>query len=691
MRTCARGAGGAPGRVVILGVSTIGDAMTLEGVILLIVFCAVLVAFGLIIRLLYRMLRVGRYENRFDRWGARVRAVLVFVGGQARVLAQPAGIGHFLIFWGFIFITLGTAEHILGTIIPAFSYELILGSRVAAAIYWLQDIFGILVIGAVIVAAFRRFVLRPERLKIDDPKAPVEGGAILGLIFVLIVLMYGFRGTSILLGRHTMSAAVTPVSHYAADFMSGWGVVGTAHHVFSWGHHLIIFFFLLYIPFSKHIHILGAIPNVFFKNLGAMGTLGRMDFEDETVEKFGISEIQEYTWKQLMDLYACTECGRCQVACPAYLTEKPLSPYRVIHHLRGHLMDRRRTLLDRSSGGEDEKENEAGIIPGTVTEDEIWACTTCGACMQECPPFIEHVQKLVDLRRYLVMTESRFPSEMQQVFRNMEVNYNPWALGFSQRADWAEGLDVPVASEKQGFDVLYWVGCAGSFDARGQSVSRAMIELMRRAGVDFAILGVEEMCCGETARRMGNEYLAETLINGNIEILKKYEFREIVTACPHGYNTFKVEYPQFGFSTPVVHHTEFLLRLVREGRLAVPGMDDMRGAYHDSCYLGRYNGILRPPRELLAGTVGKLAEFGRRGKRSFCCGAGGGRMWMEETLGRRINEERVDESLGLGVDHVFTACPFCMTMFEDGLKAREREDVKVLDVAEVVLRAVGGA
>lgn len=666
--------------------------MTAEAAVLLVVFIAVLIAFGFIIRLLYRMLRLGRSENRFEKWGERIWAVLVFVGAQARVLAQPAGIGHFLIFWGFIFITLGTAEHILGTIIPAFSYERIFGSGIAAALLWLQDIFGILVLGAIIVALFRRFVMRPERLKIDDPKAAVEGGFILGLIFVLILLMYGFRGTGIILGRHAMGGAVTPVSHFAARVMGGWRMnVVTVNYIFSWGHHLIIFFFLLYIPFSKHVHILGAVPNVFFRSLGPMGTLSRMDFEDETAEKFGVSEIQEYTWKQLMDLCACTECGRCQVACPAHLTEKPLSPYRVIHRLRGHFMDRGRRLLGRSAGSAGEADEGAGIISATVTEDEIWACTTCGACMQECPPFIEHVQKLVDLRRYLVLTESRFPAEMQPVFRNMEVNYNPWAMGYTQRADWADGLDVPLASDKGSFDTLYWVGCAGSFDARGQAVARAMVGLLKRAGVDFAILGVEEKCCGETARRMGNEYLAQTLIEANIGTLKKYAFKRILTACPHGYNTFKVEYPQFGYVVPVVHHTEFLLDLVREGRLKISSGWKMHGAFHDSCYLGRYNDILREPRELLGHIAGGLIEFGRRGRRSFCCGAGGGRMWMEENLGRRINEDRVAESLALDIDHVFTACPFCMTMFEDGLKAKEREDIKVLDIAEVLNQATGGS
>jgi Fe-S oxidoreductase len=345
-------------------------------------------------------------------------------------------------------------------------------------------------------------------------------------------------------------------------------------------------------------------------------------------------------------------------------------------------MHERGTLLGEGYG-------EGGapqIVPDTVTEDEIWSCTTCGACMQECPTFIEHVQKFVDLRRYLVLTESRFPQEMQPVYRNMEVNYNPWALGFANRADWVEGLEVPLAADRQEFDILFWVGCAGSFDARGQSISRAMVTLLKRAGADFAILGVEEKCCGETARRMGNEYLAQMLIESNIETLRKYRFKRIVTTCPHGYNSFKVEYPQYGFETEVLHHSELLLELLREGRIDPPDGLSVRGAYHDSCYLGRYNDIIDEPRELL-GRIGglTLVEMGRRGKRSFCCGAGGGRMWMEETLGRRINEERVDESLGKGAEAIFTACPFCVTMFEDGLKARNREEVKVLDIAEALL------
>jgi Fe-S oxidoreductase/nitrate reductase gamma subunit len=663
--------------------------MTLQGIVLLVLCIAVFAAFGFIVRLLFRILRVAKPEHRFNRWGARVNAVLVYVAAQARVLAQPAGLGHFIIFWGFIVITIGTLDHLIGQIAPGFGLERIIGRHAESALVLLQDIFGVLVIGAIIVSLARRFILKPERLKIDDPKVPAQAALILVLIFALIILMYGVRGTEILRGSDMLSRSNAPVSYYAARALDAWGTpVEAANGIFSWGHNLIIFFFILYIPFSKHIHIIGAIPNVFFRNLGPVGRLSRMDFEDESAERFGVDRLKDFTWKQVLDLYACTECGRCQIACPAYATEKPLSPFRVIHRLRAQLMRDKGGL--RARGADVLK--DAAIVPDTVSDDELWSCTTCGACVQECPPLIEHVQKIVDLRRYLVLTESRFPAEMQPVFRNMEVNYNPWAIGYSSRADWAAGLEVPLASEKKSFDVLFWVGCAGSFDARAQKVSRAIVRLMRAAGVDFAILGVEERCCGETARRMGNEYLAQTLIQSNIETMKKYDFKRIVTACPHGFSTFLDEYPQFDFASPVTHHSRFLLELVSTGALRPGKLGAARGAYHDSCYLGRYHGLFGEPRQLVSRATGADAvEFGRRGKRSFCCGAGGGRMWMEEKLGRRINEERVQELLSLGVDRVFTACPFCMTMFEDGLKSLSREDVKALDIAEVLLASCEGA
>ena len=656
--------------------------MDVQGVIMLILLLTVLAVFFLVVRRLVRALMLGKpEEGRLDQIGERIKSVLVFVAGQARVLSQPAGLGHFVIFWGFIFITLGTIEHILGMIISGFSYRAIFGSGVAGVISFCQDILAFLVLIAIVVSVFRRFVFKPVRLEMDDPKVKIDATLILSLIFVLILLMYGMKGAGIIMGE--VDPGYAPISAYAAGIIEGRITdVESFEAVFAWAHHIIIFFFLIYIPFSKHIHILGAIPNVALRKLGHPGTLRRMDFEDESAEKFGKSTVTDFTWKQLLDLYACTECGRCQAACPAYLTEKPLSPFKVIHNLRGHFMNEMKPLLS----GQDYQEEQ--IVPEVVSDESMWACTTCGACMQECPPFIEHVQAIVDMRRYFVLTEASFPQEAQPVFRNMEVNYNPWAFGYADRANWVEGLDVPLASDKTSFDVLYWVGCAGSFDDRGKEVSRAMVELMNRAGVDFAILGTEEKCCGDSARRMGNEYLAQMLIDSNIETLRKYEFNRIVTTCPHGYNALKAEYPQFGLEIPVVHHTEFLLELIREGKLNPTGVEKGRGLYHDSCYLGRYNDIIDQPRDLLNSIDGvELGEFDRSGKRSFCCGAGGGRMWLEETIGERINENRVDEALRRGAEQIFTACPFCMTMLEDGLKARDEEEVRVRDIAEIVLQA----
>lgn len=653
--------------------------MSFNGIILLVCFVASFAAFAVILRHLYLILRAARNENRFDLWFERIKSVLVYVALQARVLAQPAGLGHFVIFWGFIFITIGTLDHMLSQMVPGVDIDRFVGAAAGAALLFLQEIFGALVIGAIIVAAVRRFVLKPERLRIDDPQAPREAGFILSLIFILVVVMYGVRATEIAMGSERFLKANLPVSRAVASVFYGKSLNYEATNlVLSWIHNAIIFFFLLYIPFSKHIHIVGAIPNVFFRNLNPMGSLSRMDFEDESAEKFGVSELTDYTWKQLLDLYACTECGRCQIACPAFRTQKPLSPYRVIHRLRAQLMRERKSIF--SCGG-------AVIVPGpiipeNVSEDEIWSCTTCGACMHECPTFIEHVQKLVDLRRYLVMTESRFPTELQAVFKNLETNANPWAIGHASRADWADGSQLPLASEKKRFDVLFWVGCAGSFDARAQKVTRAVVSLLKSAGVDFAVLGTEEKCCGETARRMGNEYLAQNLIESNIETLKKYDFKVLLTACPHGYNSFGVEYPRFGFSVPVVHHSQFLLDLVARNKLKPGKAMRIRGAYHDSCYLARYNGIISEPRELLESAFADLREFERRGFSGFCCGAGGGRMWMEEHLGARINEERTRELVSLGVEKVFTACPFCLTMFQDGLKSLGRNDIEALDIAE---------
>jgi len=399
-----------------------------------------------------------------------------------------------------------------------------------------------------------------------------------------------------------------------------------------------------------------------------------------------VGKLSEFTWKQLFDTDACTRCGRCQDNCPAYLSEKPLSPKKVIQDLKSHLVVQGKSLSQNKDA-----EDQTPPIPGNViTEDELWACTTCGACQEVCPVFIEVVDKVVDLRRYLVLMESKFAPEVKLFFKNMETNYNPWTIGFATRGDWAKDLKVKILAEDSNVDFLFWVGCAGSFDERNKKVSRTLVNLLEKASINFGILGTEEMCCGETLRRMGNEYLAQILMQQNIELFNKYGVKKIITYCPHCFNTFKNEYPQFGGVYEVFHHTEFLWDLIEKGKLKLTTSVEMSVVYHDSCYLGRYNNIYDAPRKLLESVEDtRLYEMERKKDRSFCCGAGGGRMWMEETLGKRINQMRVVQAVETNASVLATACPYCLTMLEDGIKEKEMEQmISALDVAELVEKAL---
>jgi Fe-S oxidoreductase len=673
-----------------------------------VLFLGALGVFGYVAYRLYKILMLGAEEDRFDRVGERIKGVLVFVLGQRRVVREPSGWGHFVIFWGFLLITVGTVEGFVRGVWPGFTYRTLLDPLHLGFLYLPLNLaidlvsFGVLI--ALGIALYRRYVQKPLRLESDDAHAKVDATIIICLIFVLIVFMFLARGTEINIGQYEGHLAIgapgwAPVSALVAKLLGGpistdvqLGQQQVFFAIFWWIHNLIILGFLVYIPFSKHLHLLGAIPNVYFRSFKPRGELPTMDLEDETVESYGISKIEEYTWKQLLDEYACTECGRCQENCPAFLTDKKLSPSRVIHHLKLHLKEKGQILIDgkpEEALSEQEKAVlETQLIGDVVSEEEIWDCTTCGACIENCPVFIEHIPKIVDLRRYLVLTESRFPAECQAVFRNMETNYNPWSMGYSSRADWAKDLGVKTFAEAGEADVLFWVGCAGSFDDRAKLVSQAMVKILNAAGVNFAILGEEEMCCGDSARRMGNEYLAQTLMSGNVEVMGNYKFKKIVVACPHGYNTLKNEYPQFGGTYEVLHHTEFLLELLRAGKLPLPKGLNGNGlvTYHDSCYLGRYNEVYDQPRELLSAIPGaKLVEMDRIRHKSFCCGAGGGRMWMEETVGERINEKRSEGAIQSGAKTIGVACPFCLTMFEDGMKAKgEEENIRVADIAELI-------
>jgi Fe-S oxidoreductase len=485
----------------------------------------------------------------------------------------------------------------------------------------------------------------------------------------------------------------------------------TAFAVLWWAHMVLVSAFLVYLPFSKHLHIVTSFLNVYLRKLAPRGELPAMDLEDETAT-FGLKTLSDLNAKDLLDGFTCTECGRCQEACPAWHTGKPLNPKTFIMGIRDLAADAEEgiPLIPNSpavaetyglSSGPRAERLAAPIVDTAIPFDAVWDCVTCGACVEACPVLIEHVDKIVGLRRNLVLEESRFPSELTTAMRNMEGPRNPWGQPPSTRTDWTKGLpfevplvaDVAAAGQLDTLEVLYWVGCAAAFDERNRRVARAVATCLDAAGVSFAILGQEESCTGDPARRMGNEYVFQILAGGNVETLERYRMgeRTIVTACPHCFNTLANEYPQLGGRYRVEHHSVFLSRLVAEGRLRLDsdGLPVRNLTYHDPCYLTRYNGVIDAPRDVLAAVPGvTLTEMERHGRQTFCCGAGGGRMWMEERVGSRINRERTRQALATGAETVAVACPFCMVMIRDGLAEEGAgEVVSAVDISEILAEA----
>ncbi len=648
------------------------------GLIVVIIF-----VYGLIKRI--RLWRMGKPENRYDQIGKRITSFLSFGLFHGRILKEPfPGITHLFLFWGFLVLLLGTilifiqedlTKLLFGTVFIQGSFYLLFS--------FVLDLFGLLAIIGVLLLAFRRYVLKPDRL---DNK-PED---LIGLILIFLVLITGFfnEGVRIAITRpdfERFSFVGWEISKIFFSPEANLSSVKTLHAISWWIHLFLAFGLIGYIAYSKLLHLITSALNQFFRSFTPQGEIKPIS-DIENQETFGVAKLQEFTWKQLLDADACTRCGRCQDNCPAYLSEKPLSPKKVIQDLKDHLTSQGKNL----GKGEGEKEQITPIAGNVVSEDELWACTTCGACQQACPVFVEVIDKVVDLRRYLVLMESKFSSEVKLFFKNMETNYNPWTIGFATRADWAKDLDLKILAENSDVEYLLFVGCAGSFDERNKKVIRSLVGLLQKAGVNFGILGTEEMCCGETARRMGNEYLAQILMQQNIELFNKYGIKKIVTMCPHCFNTFKNEYHQFEGNYQVFHHTEFLWNLFKEGKLKFKTSVDMTTAYHDSCYLGRHNNIYDAPRKLL-GSIQKtkLVEMERNREKSFCCGAGGGRMWMEETLGTRINHMRVDQVASTNASVVATACPYCLTMLEDGIKEKGMENrMAVFDLAELLEKAL---
>ncbi len=666
--------------------------MSIRIYVFLVVLVGSFALFAFSVRRLILLLRIGRNDDRFDDPWQRFKKMMVVAFGQSKLFREPLpGIMHALIFWGFVVLLLAVLEAIGQGLFPGFSLNLL--GPVYIPLIVVQDFFVGCVILSVFFALYRRYVIRPKRLQVDR-HGSIDATLILVAILLIMVSMVGQNAARMSLDKikepRFLTALVVPL--FAGESA---GSVKTIYEICWWSHIVLVFGFLNYLPYSKHLHVLTSIPNVYFSSTKPKGALRAINLEEEGVEKFGVSDIEDLTWKQLLDGYTCTECGRCTASCPANLTGKLLSPRKIIVDIRKRLTEKGPTILsnkaeDSAPTDVEKTQTSKSLIHDYITPEELFACTTCMACVQECPVNIEHVDAIVDMRRNLVLMESNFPPEVQSLFRNLETNFNPWAFSSSSREEWAQGLSVPLMSETPDVEVLFWVGCAGSFDNRYKKVSVALTKLMQQAGVKFAILGTEEKCSGDSARRIGNEYLAQTLMKENVATLEKYKVKKIITSCPHCFHTLKKEYPQFGGNYEVVHHTDFLSQLLQEGRIKPVREMVSKVTYHDSCYLGRYNDVYDAPRELLDSVQGiDLVEMVKSRSKGMCCGAGGGRMWMEEKEGKRVNVERTEQALATGAAVISTACPFCMTMMNDGVKAKEQsESVQVKDVSEILYESV---
>ncbi len=633
-------------------------------------------------------LKIGKKEdNRMDNIGARIKNVFKVAFGQSKILRDPiAGPTHVMIFWGFLIFLFAVLEAIMQGFYSGFTWDFL------GPFYWVitifQDVFIVLIILAVIFALYRRYIQKVPRLEVGR-HGRIDATVVLLLILMVVVSM--LFGNAAHIAEHNFALTkweLRPISLAVSKLFYGLplSTIRTYAEIFWWIHILTIFGFMNFLPYSKHFHVYTSIPNVFFNKLGKNKyVLKPLDLEDEEAEQFGAVDVDDLSWKDLLDGYACTECGRCFAACPAANTGKALSPRKIIVDIRHRLEEKAPLLV--VEGNKDNPLLENTLVHNYITDAELWACTTCNACVYECPVTVEHVDKIVDMRRNLVLMESEFPHELNTVFKNLETNFSPWAFNKQDRANWAEGMNIKTMAEDPNGEILFWVGCAGSFDARYIKATQATAKLLQKAGVDFRILGTEEKCNGDSARRLGNEYLAQTLMQENIETLNNYGVKKIVTGCPHCFNSLKNEYPQFNGNFEVVHHTEYLKELIDKGKIELKDSDvKKRVTYHDSCYLGRYNDIFDEPRESLSKIGGiEMLEMDRNRDKGFCCGAGGGRMFLEETEGTRINENRVKEALNTGADTIAAACPFCMTMLTDGVKTFEKEEsVEVKDIAEII-------
>ncbi len=711
------------------------------------------------------LLQVGSktHESRFDQLGQRLKALGVFVLYHKKMRYYPiAGVAHHLIFLGFSALLLRTLVLVGRGYSPSFNLWVLTPGTALGDFYgFVKDVMSVLVLAGVSVFIYFRTIKPQKRMALHW-----EGLLILGIIAVMMVADVTYDAAAIVLSSRvdtcsgelcgaiaTVTApyvkvtevAFHPYPEPAASALAlafvglGDGTLFSLAHAGFWTHATLVFVFLNILPYSKHFHILTVLNNVFSFDLTPKGRLRPIaksteelmtlvekasEAEDPASVPIGYARIEHFTWKDILDFYTCTECGRCSDNCPAATTGKILSPKHFTLDLRDHLYSRQaeflalgdslpRVDLDEllaKAKAEAEGAEPAGaetkadaaesaykpvdLVPNVIHEDVLWACTSCGACEEQCPVMITYVDKIVQMRRHLVTIKGEFPAELNKPFSGMETNGNPWNLSRMDRANWAEGLDIPTLAENPKAELVYFVGCAASYDDRAKKIARATALLLKQAKIDFAILAEEETCTGDPARRAGNEFLFMSLAETNVATLNGYQeqggVKTILTTCPHGYNTLANEYSDFGGKYQVVHHTDYLMSLVAEKKLVPTERLESRIVYHDSCYLGRYNGIYDSPRELLKAIPGvELVEpEGWSRNKAMCCGAGGAQMWMEEQNKDRVNVKRTKQLLGTGATTIATACPYCMTMLTDGIKDQEREaDVDNLDVVELLAAA----
>ena len=661
----------------------------------------------------FNLLRAATGSFTVDRIPERLWAVVTIALGQKKFIRPEvswvretlAGWLHFFVFWGFTVLGLQIVTMFGRAYSEHFYVPLMSPSLLGGPYMFVRDCFEGIVLVCVLVLMARWAITRPMRLMGFAPaenrqRAHHHWEAYLILSCIGIIVSSGPVYDASRLVLHAGEPGIAgegawePLSnHVVRPLLAGMApaFVATAGGVAWWAHNLSVLVMLNFLPLAKHFHVITSLPNVFFRKLEPLGALSKQDLENATT--FGTSHIDQFTWKQVLDMFSCTECGRCSSQCPATATGKPLAPRQLLLDLRDYLYAHQDEVIakrvrQRADGDGAEPPEVGENIVGPVIADEVlWSCNVCRACEEACPVMIEYVDKIVDMRRHLVQEAARFPSELTRTFKGMETQSNPWGLGAEKRFDWAQGLGVPTIADKPNAEYLYYVGCAGAFDDRNKKTTQAFARLLEKAGVDFACLAKEELCNGETARRLGNEYLYQTMAQACIESFDTAGVKKVIVNCPHCFNTIKNEFPQFGGRYQVVHAAELVAQLIAQGRLQVPPGFGKKTVYHDSCYYGRFNEIYDEPRTVLARTGAQVQEMRRHKQFGMCCGAGGGRMWIEEDPDKRVNLLRTAQALETNPEVIAVSCPFCMTMLSDGIKAKELEDkVQTLDVMEIVAK-----